>query len=464
MHLKKLFSKSTADFWLNLLIVVLLIALLGQCAAFLAEFVKKGQTEGEIPFEMQMLSTSTQDSRLNIDGALFQPTLIAVTSEGSTSAVLNSEAVVQEVYADISLFLLDALQQEPVRITSREWNEAAAQQNYVYLQYPGEFPYQVVFAFAAAKAESDQQIRRADTYVGIREAILLPDASGKITYLFVRGRSGAYGFSLGADEDLTSDMDTFARYPQVYPDVFYRGDMRVTDNSSEFVVLDKVTARDIYVSEVGASALIANRDHLENLFRLLNYNPDKLRYHTESDGTYVYVESHGVLRMDARTIRYSAAEQGGIALSRIVGQNTTGDIYTYLRAASHIIWRLSDMDPMYTGGDAQLFLHSVTSDNGEITLAFSLCSDNIELYKSDENIGLTLTFKEDKIIRMEHRITVVRRGLDERKLMLQSWYKEQLAPHMPVVMRPIYRMEDSIISASAEWIAEVWVQEEGGRR
>ena len=180
--------------------------------------------------------------------------------------------------------------------------------------------------------------------------------------------------------------------------------------------------------------------------------------------TYVYVESHGVLRMDARTIRYSAAEQGGIALSRIVGQNTTGDIYTYLRAASHIIWRLSDMDPMYTGGDAQLFLHSVTSDNGEITLAFSLCSDNIELYKSDENIGLTLTFKEDKIIRMEHRITVVRRGLDERKLMLQSWYKEQLAPHMPVVMRPIYRMEDSIISASAEWIAEVWVQEEGGRR
>ena len=84
--------------------------------------------------------------------------------------------------------------------------------------------------------------------------------------------------------------------------------------------------------------------------------------------------------------------------------------------------------------------------------------------RTDENIGLTLTFKEDKIIRMEHRITVVRRGLDERKLMLQSWYKEQLAPHMPVVMRPIYRMEDSIISASAEWIAEVLVQEEGGRR
>ena len=103
MHLKKLFSKSTADFWLNLLIVVLLIALLGQCAAFLAEFVKKGQAEGEIPFEMQMLSTSTQDSRLNIDDALFQPTLIAVTSEGSTSAVLNSEAVVQEVLAAYSM-------------------------------------------------------------------------------------------------------------------------------------------------------------------------------------------------------------------------------------------------------------------------------------------------------------------------------------------------------------------------
>ena len=52
MHLKKLFSKSTADFWLNLLIVVLLIALLGQCAAFLAEFVNVTE-QGELFLRLQ---------------------------------------------------------------------------------------------------------------------------------------------------------------------------------------------------------------------------------------------------------------------------------------------------------------------------------------------------------------------------------------------------------------------------
>lgn len=459
MFPKKLFTKNAADFWLNLLICALLIALLAQCAAFLAEFVKNGKTDGEIPFEMQMLSTSTQDSRLNIDDTLFQPALIAVASGGDISAVINSVAVVQELYSDISLCLFDALQNEPVLITDSQWKDAATDENYIYVQYPGEFPYQIVFAFAAAKEESEEQIRQADTYVGIREALLVPNATGKITHLLVRGRYGAFMFA--ADTDM--DMSTFTQYPRAYPDVFYRGEMSIVGDDTDFLVLDKIAARDIYVSEIGVSALLANRNHVDGLLRLLNYNPDKLRYHTETDGTFVYVESHGILRMDARTIRYSAAEQGGIPLSRIAGRGASGDIYTYLRAASHIVWRLADMDPLYTGGDAGLYLRSVSSYDGEISLYFSFCSDNIEIYKSDRNTGLTITFKEDKIIQIVHHVTVVRRGLDERRIILQSWYKEQLAPDMAAAMRPVYRMEEGIISMTAEWVADVWTQEEGGQ-
>ena len=460
MFIKKLFAKKAADFWLNLLICALLIALLGQCASFLAEFVSKGKTDGEIPFEMQMLSTSTQDSHLNIDDALFQPLLIAVSSDGDASAVINSAAVVQELYTDISLCLYDALQNEPEPISDDRWRAAALGENYVYVQYPSEFPYQIVFAFAAAKEESDGQIRRADAYIGVREALLIPDKTGEIARLLVRGRNGAYEFAAHAD----MDMRTFVQYAETYPDVFYWGTMRSTNADTEFVVLERIAARDIYASEIGVSAVIANRSHLDSLLRLLNYNPDKLRYHTETDGAFVYVESHGVLRMDARTIQYSAAEQGGIPLSRIMGRESSGDIYTYLRTASHIVWRLADMDVLYTGGDAGLLLRSVSSQNGEITLSFRFCSDNIEIYGNGRNTGLTITFKEDKIIQIVHHITVVRRGLEERKLMLQSWCKEQLAPNTTADMRPVYRMEEGSISMWAEWIAEVGAQEEGGER
>ena len=196
---------------------------------------------------------------------------------------------------------------------------------------------------------------------------------------------------------------------------------------------------------------------------MLNYNPDKLRYHTETDGTFVYVESHGVLRMDARSIQYSATEQGGIPLSRIIGRDATGDIYSYLRAASHIVWRLSDMDPLYTGGDAGLLLRSVTTSEGAVTLHFGFCSDNIEIYRSARNTGLTITFKNDKIVDVSLYMTIVSRSASVHRLMMQSWCREYLAPGVPAALRPVYRMEEGAISMSAEWLVEVLRGEEDGQ-
>lgn len=455
---KNLFAKCTADLWLNLLICVLLVTLLAQCGVFLAQFVENGKTDGEIPFEMQMLSTSTQDSRLNIDADLFQPSLIAVSSGGKSSAILNSSAVVREVYTDISLCLFDALQNEPVEVSADRWNEAALGENYVYVQYPAEFPYQIVFAYAAATAESDRQIRRADTYIGVREALMLPDESGKISLVFVRGKGGSYAFATESE----ADMERFAAYPGAYPDVFYPGALSVAEGRAEFSVSEKIAVRDVFVSEIGVSALLSNRDHLEDLFRLLNYNPDKLRYHTETDGTFVYVESHGVLRMDARSVQYSATEQGGISLSRIIGREASGDIYSYLRTASHIVWRLSDMDPLYTGGDAELRLRSVTTSEGAVTLHFGFCTDNVEIYRSNGDTGLRITFKDDRIVDISIYMTIVSRSTNVQKLMLQSWCKEYLAPGAPAAMRPVYRMEEGAISISAEWLVEVLNREEVG--
>ena len=352
MSVKNTVKKITADVWLNVLIIALLAALLAQCAVYLVEYAHMGKTSGDIPFEMQMLSTSATDSRRSLDAAMLQPACIGITADGKTSVVMNSAAVVDEIYTDVSRCLFEAMQNDAVSVSENMWQQALQQDAYVYLQYPNELPYQVIFAFAAAKAESDVQIRRADSYIGVREVILTADTEGNLTQILVRGGENVYAFSL----DTAIRMDVFTAYPLAYPEVFYNGTMDDLGTHTEFVTTEKISARHNYASEGGTSMLRANPNHLENLFRLLNFNPDKLRYHIEADGTYVYVESHGILRMDTRTIAYTAAEQGGVSLSKIVGQDASGDIYTYLRAASYIVGRLNDMDIKYTGGDAQLRL------------------------------------------------------------------------------------------------------------
>jgi hypothetical protein len=89
----------------------------------------------------------------------------------------------------------------------------------------------------------------------------------------VRGNAGSYVFASQVD----TNMNVFSVYPEAYPDVFYPAAVSIVDGSAELSVTEKIAARDIYVSEIGVSALLSNRSHLEALFRLLNYNPDKLR-------------------------------------------------------------------------------------------------------------------------------------------------------------------------------------------
>ena len=341
-------KKITADLWLNLVIIVLLIALFFQCALYLSEYAHRNGDSGDVPFEMQMLSTSATGSLRGIDGSMLSPSLVAVSSEGKASAVMNSAAVMDEIYTEIGHCLFDALAKEAISVSEEDWRMAAREDSFVYVLYPGEMPYQVVFAFAAAKEASDQTLRRADGYVGIREILLIPDASGDLTHMLVRGREGVFAYTLGN----TVPMSVFADYSLLYPDIFYRGCFHVREYETEFVIDEKISSRVIYASEGSAALLRSNNDHMDVLFRLLNFNPDKLRYHTEEDGANVYVESHGILRIDSRSIVYTSAEQGGIQLSKVIGQGVKGEIYTYLQTASYIIRRLSSMDVQYTGGDA----------------------------------------------------------------------------------------------------------------
>jgi hypothetical protein len=110
-----------------------------------------------------------------------------------------------------------------------------------------------------------------------------------------------------------------------------------------------------------------------------------------------------------------------------------------------------------------LLLRSVTTSEGAVTLYFGFCSDNIEIYRSDRNTGLTVTFRNDKIVDVSLHMTIVSRSASVHRLMMQSWCREYLAPGVPAALRPVYRMEEGAISMSAEWLVEVLRGEEDGQ-
>lgn len=434
--------------------------LFSQCAVYLAEYAHPDRDSGEIPFEMQMLSTSATGPLRELDGSLLSPSLIAVSSDGEAAAVMNSSAVIDEIYADVGHCLFSGLGREAVVVSEADWRQMTMLDSYVYVLYPSELPYQVVFAFAAAREESDHTIRQAESYVGIREVLLVPGESGVLTHMLVRGTSGVYSYSL----DNTVSLDTFVGYKNAYPDMFHQGYLLASDSDVGFVIDEKIPVRGIFASEGSAALLRSNSEHMDIVFRLLNFNPDKLRYHAEEDGTYVYVESHGNLRIDSRSIAYSSSEQGGIRLSKILGQDATGDIYTYLQTASYLIRHLSGMDIQYTGGDAHLRLKSLSASDDSVTLVFSYFSDNIELYASGKPLGLSITFAGDTIRNITYNTAVVRRSLNEYHLMLQQWSKKQMVGDARAYMYLVYRMDANDIAIAGEWMAYPEARVGGRRR
>ncbi len=426
---------------LNGLLCLLLAVLFIQCGVFMGMYAGVRRTSAEVPFDMRMLSASSAESRRALNPELLAPEFIAVQSEGECRAVFHSEAVVEEMYGDMSECLLNSLLHTPEAASAEEW-QRAMEGTFVYARYKEELPYQVICAFAASHEDSDARVRQPHTYAGVRDVVLRADPGGVFSALLVRGANGVYRFPL----ESTGTAAHFTVYPIVYPDSFCKTDLRDRGDLCVPETDASILTRQIYASSGVTTLLTTNQDFL----RFLNFNPDKLNYHVEQDGTYVYVESHGVLRAGSDEMVYHATESGGIDIAGIGGEGET-DIYAYMRVASYLIDRLGSMSYQYIGGDAGLYLDSVRADGESITLNFHFRCDNIELADTDGTQGMTLRFTGDRLTEIRYRMMIIRRTLDESNVMLQSWYKRMLDADDASDMRLVYAWSGSTYALAATW-------------
>lgn len=440
MREKNPLGQIRVEYVLNAVLAVLLVLLFIQCAVYMARFTEIRRTSSEVPFDMRMLSASSEGNT-ELDPTLLAPEAIAVRTDNGVRALFHSAAVMEEIYGAVNECLVSALTSEATPVSPDRWTNAAAGKC-VLVQYSSELPYQVLAAFASAREEKPELPRRGNVYVGVRELLLCPDETGALREVLVRGSSGVFLFEAQTGRTYAD----FIAYSAVYSDVFCRTELTDTGERMVLTALDALSTRAVHTARSVTSLLTTNPE----FFRLLNFNPDKLNYHTEANGNIVYVESHGILRTGADELLYQAAEPGGIDIASLGAANS--DIYAYLQATSRLIDRLERINVQFSGGDASLRLERVSSDGASITLHFSFRCDNILLVREGDDYGLTLTFVENKLTVLRYRMCIVRRTLEEKRVPLMEWYRKMLEGAESAPMRLVYDAEEDVSSIAAQWM------------
>ncbi len=423
---------------LNAVICVLLFLIFLQCGIYLSGSIKT-DTEEAIPFDMRMLSVSAKDAVYSLDPALLQPAKAVIRVDGQAHAAIHSAAVIGDLYAEVSPVLAACFAETPLPASDAAWRAALNADGIALLCYSEALPYQVIHAFAAASFGEDNRVRQAQSILVSELCLSVCDGVARI---IVRGDTGVYLFSAPGNAE-TADLQS---YTVMYPDVFYPCVLE----GDTFVTTEKISVRDISVQKDICAEITANEVHFDKWIRRFRFNPDKLNYHVEPDGTTVFVESHGVLTCTPNRIAYTAAEDGGVHISEFCSVTSEVDVYTYLRAASAWISELSAMDSRYTGGDASLRLSCVKADRHSLTLSFSLCVDNLPVYTEQSSTALTMTFTGDKLTGMTFRTAAVQRGLSRRVTFLESWSRTLLDTQRTVLA---YTVDAKGTSAFAQWIA-----------
>lgn len=423
-------------------------------------------------FELDDLTNEARRTDTEIADYLL-PEFIGLTVDGVRSGVSGSENIVSELYTLLTPTLRSAFC-TVVPLPDGNWENCTAEKNSVYIKYHSELPDGILALFA------DMGTRHAQTSVefrgNVREIfILLPVSVSDDVMLLTRSDSGdvflyvipGHKASLGTEE-----LERFVRS--------YGGGMNAflfNEGKYEFlswtepIYTDRLQQRQLIMTD-GTAALIQNSSgEREEVLRLFGLNPDKLlNIHIEEDGTGSYYDTHGIFYIRESSFEYiSSSADSGRSVSDILGRPFAANgsaeevLEDYLRAAVLLYEGVAKLNTIYAGGEADLLLRSVSSENGEVTLCFMYAVGNLRI--SDERDAYRITFSHGRV-RSVQLHTVAVRILAERSTSYSEWWFASTLDGFRSDVRLVYRSDYVSESVSAQWAAEELIfaePEETGR-
>lgn len=276
------------------------------------------------------------------------------------------------------------------------WKQIIDGESYLYVRYPGEIPYPLIYAFytpdTTAAVHADGDI----TFI----CELLIDLDGgravsrdKIdTYaVFEREEADTQGsaFNLSAISAYNENKSFSSFRMSSSEDAGYAFGIPIPEGD--------FSANLLLYECADPTTLFAASEARNSLLKMFDFNPDNPRSY-DDNGSTVYIENHGTLILSPDgSITYEASVGSGISLANVLGYSSYDGEYTMIEAmtaACGLGRQLTELSPEIAGTAADLQLSRITSDDREesagIRFIFSYFCNNIPISTGSEALSVTI--------------------------------------------------------------------------
>lgn len=405
-------------------------------------------------FELAGLTDEARHEEVDVYEYLL-PSFIGVTLDGEKRGISASANIVSDLYELICPTLHTALT-SVVPLPDTVWNGYTSEETSVYIKYHSELPDGMIALFAGGEPEGELTFSG-----GIRELFYIPSSeNGAI--LVTRSNAGdirRYVIPSRKTTVGTEELERFVRsYGSAMPEFIFNEDRYDGLAWSEPIFTEALQTRSLIMTERTCALIQNSATTRDAVLRLFGINPDKLLgIHEESDGTGSYSDTHGILYLrDSSFIYTSSSAENGQSVRELTGSppSEEGLMWDYVQAALILYESIERIDEVYTGGEAELLLRSVSSSDGEVTLCFMYAVGNVPI--ADERDAYSITFRDGRIESARlHTIAV--RILAERDISYTEWWFASMLDLDRTArdVRLVYRSDYVSESVSAEWSAEL---------
>ncbi len=276
------------------------------------------------------------------------------------------------------------------------WSDCLSADNYIYLKYPAEMPAGVINAFFNDEKIVTTAVLPENGIVFIKEMFLLFDYYGDETYgIHAVARDNIGNITVFEYNYINTEPrqyfkiegilsyfgnNTFPEYKfaaSLQPD----SDLKLPLQSAGVIFDGDIPARDILVSNINDNSF--SGISAEYILKQFGFNPDKLNSFINTEGTLVFIETHGELEILSDKIIYNAsAVDGGLDISDYLSYgiyNGDYDIFEIIKATGVIIDSIRETDKGFLGGDAGLRVSDILfdSENNSLIINYKYYYDNI---------------------------------------------------------------------------------------
>lgn len=458
--MKKTNRKSDAAAYIVILVLFLMLTGLTYALIYMRNITNSAE---EVPFDLDMLTADRGDDQTDISNYLL-PAFIGITADGERYGISGYTNTVSEMYGNFAPIISETVSGEKISpLADDEWNALADETASVYIRYHSTLPDNIIALFADSSSDlrNEKKVDRTRVSAYVYEMFIIPySAADKSIEIAVKDQAGSsyiYRCEYPMDPITSDDLSEMVQsYRSAMAAFTFAGDDYGAKSSTEPVFLGSVYTKNILITGYTAELIQNSTEELESLMRIFGLNPDKLlNKHVDDYGEGSYIDSQGVLYLGESEFEYTAADEGGVPLSDIIGNNDSCSIGEYIDAAISICLDIKTINKYYTGGDADITLTGAFSSNGYVTLEFTYFFDNYRITGIPN--AFTAIFSGDRLVYAK-LYTIAARNLGDRtESLTEWWYLKYLekSGEVPYNTTLVYRSDFVSESIKAEWTAEV---------